>query len=241
MPRPVVCGVTLLDLDHVAILGDTLTLIAGEKAGIIKKGIPAVTISTQPREALATLAQHARAVSAPLFLAPPLSLYSKDGQEVKLGLQGDFQRDNAALALALVRIWAARCLPHHDASLPPSQSAPPPAQVASWAAMARDAWGAEVASSWEPATAEPLSAATLESRPHLSATSPATVSGAAADVAAAWSHAEIVPQGSQVAKHVLRLRLLVVCVCCCCRCCCCYCYCSGTLSVLRSRRRRRRQ
>ena len=52
---PVVCGITLLDLDHVAILGDTLTLIAGEKAGIIKKDVPAVSIAVQPSEALTVL------------------------------------------------------------------------------------------------------------------------------------------------------------------------------------------
>lgn len=116
LPRPVVCGVTLLDLDHVAILGDTLSLIAGEKAGIIKMGIPAITTEVQPQEALAVLSQHARSVSAPLFLAPPLSLYSDEEREVAVGLQGDFQRHNAALALALVRIWSARCLSHDGSS-----------------------------------------------------------------------------------------------------------------------------
>jgi len=115
LPRPVVCGVTLLDYDHVAILGNTLTLIAGEKAGIIKRGVPAVTTEVQPHEALAALSQHAHSVSAPLFLAPPLSLYRDGDREVELGLQGDFQRHNAALALALVRIWAARCLSHETA------------------------------------------------------------------------------------------------------------------------------
>lgn len=132
LPRPVVCGVTLLDLDHVAILGNTLSLIAGEKAGIIKKGVPAVTTQVQPPEALAVLSQHARTVSSPLFLAPPLSLYSDGEREVTVGLQGDFQRYNAALALALVRIWSARCLSHEGEGASPAGL---PAECMTWAEL----------------------------------------------------------------------------------------------------------
>jgi folylpolyglutamate synthase/dihydropteroate synthase len=36
VPRPVVCGITSLGYDHVAILGDTIEKIAWQKAGIIK-------------------------------------------------------------------------------------------------------------------------------------------------------------------------------------------------------------
>ena len=159
LPRPVVCGVTLLDLDHVAILGNTLALIAGEKAGIIKKGVPAVTTSVQPPEGLAVLAQHARTVSAPLFLAPPLDRYSTTGP-VHLGLQGDFQRHNAALALALVRIWAARVLP---CSASPSFAIE--SSIESWAANCRTAWGnleGSVVAAWHPASAPPITAAALQ-------------------------------------------------------------------------------
>ena len=174
MSAPVVCGITLLDLDHVAILGDTLTLIAGEKAGIIKKDVPVVSIAVQPQEALTVLEQHAAAVSAPLFLAPSLSLYGKAGDGVRLGMQGDFQQHNAALALALARIWAARCLP-----LPPSSalpvSAPPRDALESWAAHNRSAWGEGVCKSWAPETAEPITAAALERRPFLA---PAPAAGA---------------------------------------------------------------
>lgn len=34
--KPVVCGITLIDYDHMDVLGHTLTEIAGEKAGILK-------------------------------------------------------------------------------------------------------------------------------------------------------------------------------------------------------------
>lgn len=40
--RPICCVITAIGLEHTAILGDTLTKIAGEKAGIIKPGIPVV-------------------------------------------------------------------------------------------------------------------------------------------------------------------------------------------------------
>lgn len=40
---PIVCGITQIDLDHTAILGDTIEAITREKAGIIKAGIPVVT------------------------------------------------------------------------------------------------------------------------------------------------------------------------------------------------------
>jgi dihydrofolate synthase/folylpolyglutamate synthase len=39
---PKVCVITSIDYDHCEILGDTLELITGEKAGIIKQGVPVV-------------------------------------------------------------------------------------------------------------------------------------------------------------------------------------------------------
>jgi len=41
---PKVCGITLIDYDHTKILGDTLEKIAYEKCGIIKNGIPVVSM-----------------------------------------------------------------------------------------------------------------------------------------------------------------------------------------------------
>jgi folylpolyglutamate synthase/dihydrofolate synthase len=54
VPAPAVCGITSLGYDHMDILGHTLTLIAGEKAGIMKRGVPAVT-TEQPDEAAVVL------------------------------------------------------------------------------------------------------------------------------------------------------------------------------------------
>ncbi len=54
VPAPLVCGITSLGYDHMEVLGHTLTLIAAEKAGIMKAGVPTVTTS-QPEEARAVL------------------------------------------------------------------------------------------------------------------------------------------------------------------------------------------
>src|SRR5712691_12321495 len=48
--RPAVTAITPVSLDHQAFLGDTVAAIAGEKAGILKPGAPAV-IGPQPEEA----------------------------------------------------------------------------------------------------------------------------------------------------------------------------------------------
>jgi hypothetical protein len=106
----------LLDLDHVAILGDTLTLIAGEKAGIIKKDVPVVSIAVQPQEALTVLEQHAAAVSAPLFLAPSLSFYGKadeggpDGDPMQANEPMVDQFEDVLGDLASTRLEARRML-----------------------------------------------------------------------------------------------------------------------------------
>lgn len=48
---PLVSVITNISYDHMAMLGDTLPLIAGEKAGIIKEGVPVVIGETHPETA----------------------------------------------------------------------------------------------------------------------------------------------------------------------------------------------
>ena len=52
--EPYVCGISSLGYDHMEILGHTLPEIAGEKAGILKKGAPAFTVQ-QPADAMQVL------------------------------------------------------------------------------------------------------------------------------------------------------------------------------------------
>ena len=64
---PDVAAVTTIGLDHVKTLGGTLELIAAEKAGIVKPGVPLVLgrIESSPRR---VIADQARALGAPLYI-----------------------------------------------------------------------------------------------------------------------------------------------------------------------------
>jgi dihydrofolate synthase/folylpolyglutamate synthase len=64
---PRVSVITSLSYDHMAVLGDTLTLIAGEKAGIIKPDVPVVS-SPQKDEARVVLEKVAQERGSPLTL-----------------------------------------------------------------------------------------------------------------------------------------------------------------------------
>ncbi len=61
---PAACAITSISLDHREMLGDTLPLIAAEKAGILKPGVP-VAIGDQPRDVLDVLLASAERVGAP--------------------------------------------------------------------------------------------------------------------------------------------------------------------------------
>jgi dihydrofolate synthase / folylpolyglutamate synthase len=63
--RPALTIITPISMDHTEWLGKTLTLIAREKAGIIKQGVGAV-ISQQPDEALEAISARANMIAAPL-------------------------------------------------------------------------------------------------------------------------------------------------------------------------------
>lgn len=65
--RPLLCVIMPISMDHAEKLGDTLGKIAGEKAGILKRGVPAV-ISKQEPEALAVIEQEAKRVGARLIV-----------------------------------------------------------------------------------------------------------------------------------------------------------------------------
>jgi dihydrofolate synthase/folylpolyglutamate synthase len=64
--RPAVTAITPVSLDHQSFLGDTVAAIAGEKAGILKPGAPAV-IAAQSGEAEAVIEERGAALGAPLF------------------------------------------------------------------------------------------------------------------------------------------------------------------------------
>lgn len=113
---PIATAITNIDLEHTAYLGDTLAAIAGEKAGILKPGVPAVAGALHP-EALAVIAARADMLPCPLqqlgrdfsveLHGPPwdqritYNSASLSLHEAPLRLAGRYQGANAAVALAL--------------------------------------------------------------------------------------------------------------------------------------------
>jgi dihydrofolate synthase / folylpolyglutamate synthase len=112
--RPELCVITTIDYDHQQYLGNTLMLIAGEKAGILKRGRPAI-IGAQPDEARAEIERVGERVRAELHIAgQDWQVYEQHGRLVfqdEGGLldlpmpqmKGRHQIDNAGNAIAAVR------------------------------------------------------------------------------------------------------------------------------------------
>ena len=97
---PLASVITNIAFDHMQWLGDTLAKIAGEKAGIIKPGIPVLTATENP-EALAVIQMVAKEKAAPLT---QLRISDFGFRTANLPLVGEHQKVNAALALATVEV-----------------------------------------------------------------------------------------------------------------------------------------
>lgn len=65
--EPALSIITPVSLDHQAFLGDTVGAIAGEKAGIIKRGVPCI-VGPQTDEGLAVIEARAERLGAPLLV-----------------------------------------------------------------------------------------------------------------------------------------------------------------------------
>lgn len=103
LPTSVVTGITNLGIDHVGMLGGTIEEIAWHKAGIMRKGVKCFTTSSQPAEAKVVLEQVASEKGAELAYVDVHPDIAND--KVKLGLEADFQKVNASLAVAMAREW----------------------------------------------------------------------------------------------------------------------------------------
>jgi dihydrofolate synthase/folylpolyglutamate synthase len=91
---PLLSVITNISLEHTAILGDTLELIAEEKAGIIKQGIPIITAEKKP-SVQAVFKAKAEEVESAYFD------FDQDIQIPKdFPLLGKYQKDNFRLALS---------------------------------------------------------------------------------------------------------------------------------------------
>jgi dihydrofolate synthase / folylpolyglutamate synthase len=113
--KPLLTAITPISIDHVSFLGDTIAAIAGEKAGILKQGVPCV-VGRQEREAFDVIERKAEEVGAPLHVAGrDFDTFEQQGRlvfqtESRLldlplpRLMGRHQIDNAGNALAAASI-----------------------------------------------------------------------------------------------------------------------------------------
>jgi dihydrofolate synthase/folylpolyglutamate synthase len=106
--------ITPIDLDHQQFLGETLEEIAGEKAGIIKRGVPCI-VGRQKDAALEVIERQAARLGAPLFRYGQewhvseergRLVYQDDNGLLDLphpALLGPHQIENAGTAIAALR------------------------------------------------------------------------------------------------------------------------------------------
>lgn len=99
--QPVASGITSLGVDHVHVLGKTIEEIAWHKAGIFKPDCPAFTVQ-QPEAAMDVLISRAKERSVSSLQTVPVHPAL---DHITLGLNGDFQKSNASLAIALANAY----------------------------------------------------------------------------------------------------------------------------------------
>ena len=112
--HPLATVITRIAVDHTDFLGPTLDKIAGEKAGILKRGVPAI-VAAQARDALAAIERQAARLSAPLKIAGEdwtateergRLVYQDEAGLLDLPapkIYGRHQFENAGLAIAALR------------------------------------------------------------------------------------------------------------------------------------------
>ena len=107
--KPICSIITSISMDHMQFLGDTLELIAREKAGIIKKSAPVITGNKNP-EVLRVLEQTCNEVGTDLTIvddkeivmvqtSPEETIFCYRKQEYAIRLLGEHQIRNAILAI----------------------------------------------------------------------------------------------------------------------------------------------
>ncbi len=81
--KPVCCVFGPIELEHTEYLGNTLAEIAGEKAGILKSGVPAVSVA-QATEAEETLRERATGLGAEIEFLPKSDNYEQEDAAVAM-------------------------------------------------------------------------------------------------------------------------------------------------------------
>jgi dihydrofolate synthase / folylpolyglutamate synthase len=120
--NPLTTIITRVSIDHTDFLGDSLEKIAAEKAGILKRGVPAI-VAAQPRDAMAVIERQAARLGAPLKIAGEdwtateergRLVYQDEAGLLDLPppkLYGRHQFENAGLAIAALRTIKKMAIP----------------------------------------------------------------------------------------------------------------------------------
>lgn len=96
--------ITRIGLDHCSWLGSTLEAIAGEKAGIVKRGVP-IVLGRNAGEVVDVVRRAAKEKDAPFYYAPDIADESEIPHGFSLG--GSFNRENAVTAIAALKTLGA--------------------------------------------------------------------------------------------------------------------------------------
>lgn len=98
--NPIVCGITLIDYDHMNLLGNTLELIANEKAGIMKKNIPCYCLPQQSESIEKVFIETGKKVNCSVTIID-VELFQKEYNELNLQIYGEHQYNNSFLSINL--------------------------------------------------------------------------------------------------------------------------------------------
>lgn len=90
-----VCVITRIGLDHTRILGSTLAKIVKQKVGIIQKGNPVLALKQRDNVNM-VINKRAKKVGTKVF-------FVNNQKDITTSLKGDFQKENAGIALAVVQ------------------------------------------------------------------------------------------------------------------------------------------
>ena len=174
--RPLATAITPVSMDHAAYLGDTIELIAFEKAGIVKPGVPCVLAAQRP-EARRVIEEQAARLGAPVCVSGQdwiageergrMTFQDERGlMDLSLPrLAGRHQIENAGTAIALLRAMSAEVSEREIAAglqsvdwparLEPLRGGP----VVNWAPADAEIW---LDGGHNPAAAEALATAMAE-------------------------------------------------------------------------------
>lgn len=117
VPHKLVAAITKIGYDHMEVLGDTLDIIAAEKAGIIKEGTVVVNYPDQPAEAMGPILTAAAEAHTSIITPDKDDLTLLRGKRLEnridyggyraaLGLPGTHQANHAAMAVEIaLALW----------------------------------------------------------------------------------------------------------------------------------------